>query len=57
MSSEGNYSELEKQSAIHFRNAMNQTAVKQVIYLSGIVNEALLSKHLNSRKTVEVELE
>lgn len=56
MSSEGNYSELEKQSAIHFRDAMNQTAVKQVIYLSGIVNETLLSKHLNSRKTVEVEL-
>ncbi|WP_026473444.1 SDR family oxidoreductase [Alkaliflexus imshenetskii] len=56
MSSSKNYSELEKQSAINFREALNKTNVKQVIYLSGIVNSETLSKHLNSRKTVEIEL-
>jgi len=56
MSTSKNYSELEKQSAINFREALNKTNVKQVIYLSGIVNSKTLSKHLNSRKTVEIEL-
>jgi hypothetical protein len=32
---------------------MNHSEVKQVIYLSGIVNEEELSKHLKSRKNVE----
>jgi hypothetical protein len=32
------------------------TAVKQVIYLSGIVNKKLLSEHLKSRNNVELEL-
>ena len=35
---------------------MNRTRVRQVIYLSGIVNTRLLSKHLASRKRVEEEL-
>jgi uncharacterized protein YbjT (DUF2867 family) len=35
---------------------MNGTGVRQVIYLSGIVNDEALSKHLGSRKTVEDEL-
>ncbi|WP_291859173.1 SDR family oxidoreductase [Marinilabilia sp.] len=56
MSVSKNYDELEKQSAINFREAVNQTKVKQVIYLSGIVNSQTLSKHLNSRKNVEFEL-
>ena len=56
MSSSKNYKELEKLSAINFRNALNKTNVQQVIYLSGIVNERVLSKHLNSRKDVEEEL-
>jgi uncharacterized protein YbjT (DUF2867 family) len=56
MSSSSRYDELEKQSAIHFREAINSTQVKQVIYLSGIVNSQTLSKHLKSRKTVESEL-
>lgn len=56
MSSTKDYTELEKQSAINFREKLNQTDVKQVIYLSGIVNSQTLSKHLNSRKTVEIEL-
>lgn len=56
MSSSKNYDELEKKSAIYFREALNKTNVKQVIYLSGIVNAKTLSKHLNSRKNVETEL-
>jgi uncharacterized protein YbjT (DUF2867 family) len=56
MSASKNYDELEKQSAINFREELNKTNVKQVIYLSGIVNSQTLSKHLNSRKNVELEL-
>ncbi|MBE0424512.1 MAG: SDR family oxidoreductase [Lutibacter sp.] len=44
---------LEEISATNFRNSIQKTKVKQVIYLSGIVNEAQLSKHLSSRKNVE----
>jgi uncharacterized protein YbjT (DUF2867 family) len=56
MSVSNNYESLEKQSAINFREALKSTNVKQVIYLSGIVNSKTLSKHLNSRKNVEDEL-
>ena len=56
MSTTSNYEELEKQSAINFRERLNNTNAKQVIYLSGIVNSRTLSKHLNSRKNVESEL-
>jgi uncharacterized protein YbjT (DUF2867 family) len=56
MSNSKNYDELERKSAINFREALNNTNVKQVIYLSGIVNSQTLSKHLNSRKNVEFEL-
>ena len=56
MSASKNYHELEKRSAINFREELNKTNVKQVIYLSGIVNSQTLSKHLNSRKNVEIEL-
>lgn len=44
---------LEEISANNFRNSIQKTNVKQVIYLSGIVNEDVLSKHLTSRKNVE----
>lgn len=56
MSSSKNYKSLEKLSAINFRNTLNTTNVKHVIYLSGIVNKTELSKHLSSRKDVEYEL-
>ena len=56
MSSSKNYQELESLSAINFRQAVERTNVKQVIYLSGIVNERKLSPHLISRKNVEIEL-
>jgi len=48
-----NFSELERVSATNFVSRINQTRLKQVIYLSGIVNDASLSKHLSSRKKVE----
>lgn len=56
MSMSRNYDELEKQSALNFREALNKTKAKQVIYLGGIVNSETLSKHLKSRKNVEEEL-
>jgi uncharacterized protein YbjT (DUF2867 family) len=57
MSSSDDYKSLEKTSAINFRNALEKTKVKHVIYLSGIVNESELSEHLSSRKDVEIELD
>lgn len=56
MSASSDYLKLEEQSAINFRNAINKTNVKHVIYLSGIINETELSKHLTSRKNVEIEI-
>jgi uncharacterized protein YbjT (DUF2867 family) len=51
--STANFSELERVSAENFVSRINQTRLKQVIYLSGIVNDDSLSKHLSSRKKVE----
>jgi uncharacterized protein YbjT (DUF2867 family) len=56
MSTSSDYQSLEQESAINFRNAINCTNVQHVVYLSGIVNKSKLSKHLASRKNVEVEL-
>jgi uncharacterized protein YbjT (DUF2867 family) len=50
------FDEMEALSARNFREAMQATQVKQVIYLSGIVNDKNLSKHLKSRKIVEETL-
>lgn len=57
MSTSGSYEEMERQAAENFVEAMNYRKVEQVIYLSGIVNEESLSKHLSSRKAVEDILE
>jgi len=56
MSSSSDYHQQEQESAENFRNAMAKTKVQHVVYLSGIVNESTLSKHLASRKNVETEL-
>jgi len=56
MSSSKDYEELEYQSARNFKDAMNKTQIKHVVYLSGIINVNVLSKHLSSRKNVEEEL-
>ena len=52
-SSTSDFDVKEAQSAETFNQYMADTRVKQVIYLSGIVNEEKLSKHLSSRKNVE----
>ena len=51
--SDFNYDYLESLSAENFVHTIDKTAAKQVIYLSGIVNDKSLSKHLSSRKKVE----
>ena len=56
MSASKDYQTLEQKSAINFRKAISKIAIKHVVYLSGIINEKELSKHLSSRKTVELEL-
>ncbi|WP_430468532.1 SDR family oxidoreductase [Winogradskyella ouciana] len=50
------FESLERQCALNFKNLINATDCKQVIYLSGIVNDESLSKHLESRLQVEETL-
>lgn len=47
------FEDLEERIAGNFKSRIQNTEAKQVIYLSGIVNEQYLSKHLESRKNVE----
>ena len=56
MTASTKYEKLEHECAVNFKNAMMQTNVKHVIYLSGIINDNNLSKHLASREKVEIEL-
>ncbi|PLX00399.1 MAG: DUF2867 domain-containing protein [Marinilabiliales bacterium] len=53
MSNSKSYTGLEEASAKNFIQALSGSSIKQVIYLSGIVNEENLSPHLSSRKNVE----
>ncbi|MCF8219639.1 MAG: SDR family oxidoreductase [Bacteroidales bacterium] len=55
-SAKGDFQELEAKTAENFRDRIQQTSLKHVVYLSGIVNEKQLSKHLSSRKNVEAIL-
>lgn len=48
-----NFDELEAITAYNFRDKLEETNVKHLIYLGGIINDANLSKHLRSRKMVE----
>ncbi len=48
---------LEERCAFNFKRAIEKTAARQVIYLSGITNDTKLSKHLLSRKNVEKTLQ
>jgi len=50
------YLKTELNCAINFRESLAKTNIKHLIYLSGIVNERTLSKHLLSRRNVEQEL-
>ena len=55
--SANNFNELEKNCAVNFKKLIEETNCKQVIYLSGIVNDNSLSKHLESRLEVEKTLQ
>lgn len=48
-----NFDALEAHAANTFNKYMSLIKCKQVIYLSGIVNDPVLSKHMNSRVNVE----
>ncbi len=52
----GDFENMEELCASNFKNRIEQTNAKQVIYLSGIDNAEELSKHLSSRKNVETIL-
>jgi uncharacterized protein YbjT (DUF2867 family) len=52
-SSTSDFDKREALSAKNFNTYMEQARPKQVIFLSGIVNNEKLSKHLSSRKNVE----
>jgi uncharacterized protein YbjT (DUF2867 family) len=52
----GDFGSMEEICATNFKNRIEQTNTKQVIYLSGISNAEELSKHLSSRKHVETIL-
>jgi uncharacterized protein YbjT (DUF2867 family) len=52
-SQSGDFENLEMVCAKNFKERIQNTNAKQVIYLSGIVNDVELSKHLASRKNVE----
>lgn len=53
MSSSADFSSAEEKTALNFNTYLKDLNVKQVIYLSGIINEEELSEHLTSRKNVE----
>jgi uncharacterized protein YbjT (DUF2867 family) len=53
MAQAADFAALEALSAHNFAQALNKTLCKQVIYLSGIVNDTHLSSHLLSRRHVE----
>lgn len=53
MSASEDFHDLERKSAENFIQYINRTTARQIIYLSGIVNDSSLSKHLSSRKNVE----
>jgi uncharacterized protein YbjT (DUF2867 family) len=52
----GDFGSMEEMCATNFRNCIERTTAKQVVYLSGISNANELSKHLLSRKNVETIL-
>lgn len=53
---QGDFETLEQTCANNFRLLLEKTDCKQLIYLSGIVNDQVLSKHLESRLMVETTL-
>lgn len=56
-SSTGDFQSMEQTCANNFKQLVEQTNCQQTIYLSGIVNDETLSKHLQSRYEVEKSLQ
>lgn len=56
MSDKGDFGVTERLIAKNFLRLLDSTQCRQVIYLSGISNEKELSKHLESRREVEILL-
>lgn len=54
--SNNDFEELERQCAKNFKSLVEKTNCQQVLFLSGIVNDDTLSKHLKSRLQVETTL-
>lgn len=52
----GSFEDREQICAENFKCRIEETSARQIIYLSGIINDTALSKHLNSRKNVEAIL-
>lgn len=52
-SDDKDFERLELESARNFTKRMEKTSARQIVYLSGIVNEKVLSPHLQSRKKVD----
>ncbi len=53
MSDTGDFNSKEAECARNFNQAVKNTNLRHLVYLSGIVNHHTLSKHLQSRKAVE----
>ncbi|MEZ4885176.1 MAG: SDR family oxidoreductase [Chitinophagales bacterium] len=51
------FNDLEQKMAENFKDYMDTTSTQQIIYLSGIVNDTELSKHLQSRYNTETILQ
>jgi uncharacterized protein YbjT (DUF2867 family) len=49
----GDFTAMEAKAAENFMQGIGRTNASQIIYLSGIVNEKQLSRHLRSRQNVE----
>ncbi|MGB0176861.1 MAG: SDR family oxidoreductase [Owenweeksia sp.] len=53
MTSSGDFESMEERAARSFVNFVDHLKARQIIYLSGIINEQKLSRHLRSRLNVE----
>lgn len=53
---EADFEELEFKASVNFVDYINSTSCTQIIFLSGLMNDKVLSPHLRSRKRVEENL-
>jgi len=57
MSKSDDFEKLEQQASRNFSSYIQHTGASQIIYLGGIANDKVLSKHLESRRQVEKNLQ